>query len=471
MKIRAYEDKLATYQANAKTQLNMACTAEWETNTSAKITKRMINNRFEELKAAREENLDARREALFHKLLEEEKVLQDELLAMKPSADQRRAALADKARVLAARNEARRLAEANRLMMEHFRENCDPVREQDSRKVLYQTVAQREKQLEEAGFLSDMEKAESSMYHDMNEKERLKKEKRYQDDMRRVREANAATVKVLDEQMRRVHERKDDEDAARHAEIQALHERWAEEDRAAAAAEVAKREAEAQRLRDVKKFNQHKADIDSLKEEEELQEDLKYVTMAMQKAAEDEARDREKKERRKHETMEFRRQLEVLAIKEAEDTSAQDAMIDSAAVRQQAKYDAEQEAKEIARRKLMAEVLEERAMQLEDKAIRAQREAEEKLLVRERAEVENQQMAEMEVVMKERDRVAKMQQRLDIQAQIWAKEQKAATDQEQKWREAQAAHEAEARYLGVVKQVEDMPAREDYRRKKVEWYY
>lgn len=188
-------------------------------------------------------------------------------------------------------------------------------------------------------------------------------------------------------------------------------------------------------------------------------------------AAEDEARDREKKERRKHETMEFRRQLEVLAIKEAEDTSAQDAMIDSAAVRQQAKYDAEQEAKEIARRKLMAEVLEERAMQLEDKAIRAQREAEEKLLVRERAEVENQQMAEMEVVMKERDRVAKMQQRLDIQAQIWAKEQKAATDQEQKWREAQAAHEAEARYLGVVKQVEDMPAREDYRRKKVEWYY
>lgn len=147
MKIRAYEDKLATYQANAKTQLNMACTAEWETNTSAKITKRMINNRFEELKAAREENLDARREALFHKLLEEEKVLQDELLAMKPSADQRRAALADKARVLAARNEARRLAEANRLMMEHFRENCDPVREQDSRKVLYQTVAQREKQV------------------------------------------------------------------------------------------------------------------------------------------------------------------------------------------------------------------------------------------------------------------------------------------------------------------------------------
>mmetsp|Transcript_15941 Transcript_15941/g.28334 ORF Transcript_15941/g.28334 Transcript_15941/m.28334 type:complete len:486 (-) Transcript_15941:125-1582(-) len=471
LKIRAYEDKLATYQAHAKTELNMACKAEWETNTTAKLTKRMINNRFEELKAAREENLDARREALFHKLVAEERGLQEELMRMKPTADQRRAALADKARALAAKNEAYRLAEANRLMMKHFRENCDPVREQDSRKVLYQTVAEREKQLEEAAMLAEMERSESSMYHQMSEQERLKKEKRYQDDMRRVREANAATVHVLDDQMRRVQERREEEEAAREAEIRTLHERWGEEDRAAAAAEAARREAEAVRLREVKRFNQHKADMDAQKEEEEFQEDLKYVTMAMQKAAEDEARDREKKERRKQETMDFRRQLEVLAVKEAEDTSAQDAMIDEAARRQQAKHDAEQEAKEVARRKLMAEVLEERGMQLEERQMKAARDAEEARLVRERAEVENKALAEMEVEMKERDRVAKMQQRLDIQAQIWSKEQKAAADQEQKWKEAQSAHEAEARYLGIVKKVEDMPAREDYRRKKVEWYY
>ena len=72
--------------------------------------------------------MDARRERLAHKLFAEEKALQDELLASRPTAEENRKKLTDKARQLANNREMQRQELANTLMMQHFRENCDPIR-------------------------------------------------------------------------------------------------------------------------------------------------------------------------------------------------------------------------------------------------------------------------------------------------------------------------------------------------------
>mmetsp|Transcript_15792 Transcript_15792/g.44191 ORF Transcript_15792/g.44191 Transcript_15792/m.44191 type:complete len:486 (+) Transcript_15792:226-1683(+) len=471
LKIREYEDQLAKYQQNSKTQLRLNNIATWEDMTSNKITQRTINNRFETLKGQRENELDARRERLAKKLFTEEKALQDELLASRPTAEENRKKLTDKARQLAHAREMERQKLANSLMMQHFRENCDPIREQDSKKLLQQAVKAREQQLDEARMLTEMEKAERHMYDEMWERERLKKEQRYQDDLRRTREGNAAMTRVLDEQMVRVAQRKAEEQAGRESEIALLHAQWKAADEAAANAEAARRDREATRIREVKAFNELKAAMDQQRADDEYQEDLKFVTMAMQKAAEDEARDRDAKEQRRKETQEFRRQLTELAVREAEDNSAQDAMISEASARQQAKYDAEQEAKEVARRKLLQEVLAERRQQVEEKMRTLELMKEHDRAEMERAREEAIELNFLEEELRIKDQQQKMQARLDIQAQIWAKEQRAAAEEEERYREAENARAAEAQYLGVVKEVEAMPAREDFRRKKVEWYY
>ena len=188
-------------------------------------------------------------------------------------------------------------------------------------------------------------------------------------------------------------------------------------------------------------------------------------------AAEDEARERDAKEQRRKETQEFRRQLAELAIREAEDNSAQENMIAEASARQQAKYDAEQEAKEEARRKLMAEVLAERRLQIEEKIRVLELAKEADIVEMQRAREEAIELNLLEEELRIKAQQNKMQARLDIQAQIWAKEQRAAAEEEERYREAENAKLAEAQYLGIVKEVEAMPAREDFRRKKVEWFY
>lgn len=319
--------------------------------------------------------------------------------------------------------------------------------------------------------LSEMEKAERQMYGEMWERERLKKEQRYQDDMRKIRENNAATTKVLDEQMANVHSRKLEEEAARQAEIAVLHAQWKAADAEAAAADLSRRQQEEARIREVKAFNDLKAAMDQQRLDEDKQEDLKYVTMAMQKAAEEDAREREAKDNRRKDALEYRRQLHELAIREAEDTNAQDALIAEAAARQAAKYDAEQEAKDEARRKLMAEVLAERRQQMEEKAFKAETSRAAEFEEMERARLDAMKLRDLEEELRLADKQGRMQQRLDIQAQIWAKEQRAAAEEEQRYREAENAREAEQRYLQVVNKAEDMGPRTDFRRKKVEWYY
>ena len=132
-------------------------------------------------------------------------------------------------------------------------------------------------------MLTEMEKAERRMYDEMWDRERLKKEQRYQDDMRKTREGNSAMTRVLDEQMVRVAQRRAEEKAEREAEIASLHAQWKEADEAAAKAEEARRDREATRIREVKAFNELKAAMDQQRADEEYQEDLKFVTMAMQK--------------------------------------------------------------------------------------------------------------------------------------------------------------------------------------------
>lgn len=107
----------------------------------------MIQRRFEALKERREADLNARRQRLAEKLYAEDAALKQELVMSKETPEQRRAKLAARARELAARREAQRQEAAAQLYEQAFMENCDVLRETNSKRVLYRTLEERNAQV------------------------------------------------------------------------------------------------------------------------------------------------------------------------------------------------------------------------------------------------------------------------------------------------------------------------------------
>ena len=102
-------------------QLNMGIAAEWEVGTDRKIAKNAVLRELTKLKAARNSALDTRREELAQKLYREEEALRTELVNSKETPEERRSALATRAKALWEAREAERQAQASSLLDRHFR--------------------------------------------------------------------------------------------------------------------------------------------------------------------------------------------------------------------------------------------------------------------------------------------------------------------------------------------------------------
>lgn len=127
-------------------QAQIASVAAFESRTTAKIIGNLVQQRFEALKARRESNLNLRRQRLAEKLDAEENALREELISSRLTPEQRRAELAGRARAMAAKREAERQALAQSLYERAFQENCDVLREANSKRVLYRTLEERDAQ-------------------------------------------------------------------------------------------------------------------------------------------------------------------------------------------------------------------------------------------------------------------------------------------------------------------------------------
>lgn len=123
---------------------------DWNTKSEMKAKNTSINKRFEELKARREQDLDARRARLASKLMREDAALKLELVSMQESPEERRAKLAARARELAGKREAERQDLADSLYRQAFTENCDVLRTTQSKRILYRTLEERTAQVRDA---------------------------------------------------------------------------------------------------------------------------------------------------------------------------------------------------------------------------------------------------------------------------------------------------------------------------------
>ena len=131
-------------------QAAMGRVAKWEDKTGRTIAVNGVMRALESLRADRDAQLDARRERLAQKLFHEESLLQHELLDARETPEQKRAALAERAKAMWEARESERQATANACLERHFRENSDLLRAEFSRRGAEHTMEMRRRQVEDS---------------------------------------------------------------------------------------------------------------------------------------------------------------------------------------------------------------------------------------------------------------------------------------------------------------------------------
>lgn len=130
----------------------MVAVANFEARTTKKIVSNIVQQRFDALKARQEADLNARRQKLADKLDLEDLALRQELLASKKTPEQRRSELAARARALAAKREAERQQLAASLYEKAFIQSCDVLRVENTKRILYRTLEERNAQVFDSLF-------------------------------------------------------------------------------------------------------------------------------------------------------------------------------------------------------------------------------------------------------------------------------------------------------------------------------
>jgi hypothetical protein len=86
------------------------------------------------------------------------------------------------------------------LLYRAWAEGCDPLRANLMKKVVMNTIEERNTQLWAKVQRMEIEKEEKAAIHEMTENERMKKEQRHLDDKRRRKELDADAVRIIGRQ-------------------------------------------------------------------------------------------------------------------------------------------------------------------------------------------------------------------------------------------------------------------------------
>lgn len=270
--------------------------------------------------------------------------------------------------------------------------------------------------------------------------------------------------------MKLINLRRADEAGAKQKEVQELRELWDQIAREQEEEERRERDHMKKLAAELQQYNVLHKTYMSDNERRERELDLKILQEALTKEAREEAEEAAAKAARIADIRRYREKLALLMGKEAEDEAERNAWIDSVAEAQQAKRDAELQAREDARRKLMAEVQAIRDQQIYYKQqqrmlINADKEVQKKL----NEEALAAQAAEDARARKELKK-KQLLSRLETQTQIVAKAHIAAVESDEKLRAMEIAQQQETTYLS---QVRDTLQRTDppvwYGKKKFQW--
>jgi hypothetical protein len=209
---RQQDNYISFLKQEVQTHHSLRKKAEWEARTEAKQDLVAQQRELAEIQAAREAEVDARRQQLAEKLAAEQRAYLQEAAALQQSSpQQRRAELADMARQLATTREAERARVAEERLAQQFSEGCDLLRTLNSKRLTEQMAAQWSQQRAERLQQRAVD-AEQEMQHAQDFEAYMQAyEQRYAQDQQKRKGMQAQLTELLDQQLQRREELQQEE--------------------------------------------------------------------------------------------------------------------------------------------------------------------------------------------------------------------------------------------------------------------
>ena len=466
----AYKEK---YRAQVEEERDKLLVANWEHRSDGMIQRRLAQNARREEQEKRERALNERRRKLKALLDSEFYALQSELKNSFETMDQRRERLVREAAKLQEDRERQRLETVERLREQQWIQSVDQIRTHRSKLIAAKISEDRLSQLREANLRLRREAEEETRFAKMADERRLKMLEREIEEAKDLKRRNEEMKRIL---RRQVVEREavlDREEEILIEEAKRLKSRWKREAEADVARERARRDRAAQIERDVARFNQHKNAIDSKRDSEERALDAKLLKAALEKEAQAIQKEIELKKARRAEMIEYQQALKEQMIKEVEDNTYLEKLLKEESDKEWDKREARWNAEADARKRLLNEVDRSRRAQIEAKNQRKldERDMDMAWARKAKEDMRKADEREMEESRKRRDVLRRNCEFLN--AQIEDRKQRRQDEVEKELRKLELEKEAELAYQKKFdKLFEDYKLeKQDYRRKKVQWYY
>lgn len=471
LKRRQREDALSHYADTVKGLTKMHARADWEHGIDLKSETTNLHRTVSRIKNQQESQLHSRRQRLAELYNREMEEWKQACLANMETPEDRKQKMIQRALELKERRERDRMAIVEEKLLQQYRESCDDLRVEDSRKLTKLVVRDRESQLEERKRIEEEEKLIEVRMAQLWEEDRLKKEERERRDREMAIKRDAEVKAILDLQVDLFKKRRTEEEQYKKQEDHELLAEWERLKQVEQALEEQRRQNEIQRAMDVKRFNQERVEQNRLMSAREREYDARLLELAMAQEAEAKRCERELQEKHKQAQLEFQAMLKKQMEVEAEDLSFLDKIRHEMEQQVWSKRDAQHAAEEAARQELLRQVIESREKQLEMKCQRKQQVKQEELVYMEQVKHDTEEALQKELREQEERRNELKRNQSELlklqEARRIAEEQKKQAE----YLELKRMQLVEKKHKERVAQFSTTAPSTNHRRKTAQWYF
>jgi len=438
------------YEEGCKDLAKATNTATWEIRTSGMIEANRTQQRFESIRRQDAAHLEARRQRLADMLEQESMEFEQQLEQLEETPEERKSRMQARALELKQKREAERQAFVQQQYERQWRLACDPLREQDSKLILKATNAARAYQIGEKMRQLEIEEQESRAFDEMWERDRLAKLEREAADAAARKAMNEAQKRVLDRQVHELHSYRTSEKELMAQEAELLRQQCELEQQEAKRVEQLRADMVARAHDELDSFNvKRRSQMQSALERERL-EDSAMLASRLEAERMAEERETASKLAMQQETKLFTEhmlaQKRELNKQEAAQEEIRSKELTKAWEKRTAVWGQEQEARE----RLMAQVLDERKLQvmtkLEKELIAKQKAADDRATL----EAELRRVNGMEMDKAAAASRTRLEHRSLLEQQVKEKAFKKAAADFSKDQERAAAERAEAEYQSML---------------------
>jgi hypothetical protein len=446
--------------------------ATWENKTAANQKKIEMQKRMGLRKKEYDKRLNVRRRQLSALLSEENRRMNDELAASFETMEQRRERLVREASKLQEQREKDRLAEVERLRALQWRDSVDEIRTYQSNQLTVRVAQERKQQLiwkkerEEAVRAADRRAEEEYARRKVKLLRRELAEKAVVDERADLTKRMLAAQLVERDKLRRRQKEEDD------AELARMRAKWAADNQREEDKIQARKEREARIAMETSIFNQHKKELDSHRGDAEREEDERLLRAVLAKEAAKAKEEADLKAARKKEMVDYQDILKEMMIKETQDDSYLERLLQEEADKEWAKREAKWNAEAEARQQLMREVDASRQTQMAHKARRRAKQKEEDDAFTRDMFARNDVAMEAERDKQRKKKADRIKAADFITAQIEDNKQRKIAYQRELDEHVRMEREAHALYGKKIEKLYELKLGvPNHRRKKVQWYY